>query len=264
MWAKTGKKPIGQYIFLAFSITWCAEALLIIVEKIGLFAGAAGMVAYYIIFLFGALLAPMYAVFILLKKQRIIRGVKDFCGLIFKADHVLKTVIVTVLFVLVFLVVNVLNNDYLHEPWYLFFLYIPPMIIGGGLEEVGWRGFLQPALEEKVPFFLASLISGVLWSIWHLPLWFVQNASQSSMNFISFACYCIMGAFVLAALYKLTKSVFSCVLIHASSNALGGMFTENTLINPIGIKLIAIYLILIFASIIIYTVVDKKNKILIG
>ena len=100
------------------------------------------MVAYYIIFLLGAALAPMYVVFILLKKRKMIRGVKGFCGRIFRVSHVLKTVIATVLSFLALLAVNVLNNDYLHEPWYLFFIYIPLMIIGGSLEEVGWRGFL--------------------------------------------------------------------------------------------------------------------------
>ena len=264
MWPKNEKKPVLQYIFLAFLIAWCALALLILGEKIGVLTGTAGVISYFIIVGLGAGLAPMYAVFILLKRHEKIRGIKDFCKLIFRTSYIIKTIIATTLFALAFLILNILNNDYLHEPWYLFILSIPLMIIGGGLEEVGWRGFLQPALENKVPFFLASLISGILWAIWHFPLWFVQNASQSSMNFISFACYCIMGAFVLAALYKLTKSVFACVLIHASSNAFGNIFTMDILTRPIGIKLIVTYLILIFASIVIGAVVDKKNKTLLG
>jgi len=68
---------------------------------------------------------------------------------------------------------------------------------------------------------------------------------------------------VLAALYKLTKNIFSCVLLHASSNALGGLFAESTLADPVTIKLIVIYLVMIIVSIIIGAIVDKKNKILI-
>ncbi len=260
MWPEKEKKPVLQYILFTFLIAWCAEALLILGEKAGVLTGTAGTIAYFIVVGFGAGLAPVYAVFIILKRHQKISGVKDFCGLILRTEHILKTIVVTALFFLAFLVLNILSNDYLHEPWYLFILYIPLMIIGGGLEEVGWRGFLQPALEEKMPFFVAALISGCLWTVWHIPLWFVQNASQSSMNFISFFCDCMMGAFVLATLYKLTKSVFACILLHAWSNVLGGMFTSNNLTGSMDIKLITIYLIMIVASIFICIVMDQKSK----
>ena len=69
---------------------------------------------------------------------------------------------------------------------------------------------------------------------------------------------------MLAALYKLTKNIFSCVLLHASSNALGDLFAESTLADPVNIKLIVIYLVMIIASIIIGTIVEKKNNMLIG
>lgn len=34
-------------------------------------------------------------------------------------------------------------------PLYMGFILILPMIIGGGLEEIGWRGLLQPELEKN-------------------------------------------------------------------------------------------------------------------
>ena len=37
------------------------------------------------------------------------------------------------------------------QPLYVGFLMILPMIIGGGVEEIGWRGLLQPELEKKYP-----------------------------------------------------------------------------------------------------------------
>lgn len=260
MWTEKEKKPILPYIFLAFLIAWCSEALLFLGERLGILVGSAGVVIATIVIGFGAGLAPLYAIYILLKKHGEIRGIKDFCRRIFKTDNLLKTIIITVLFCLSQLIPNIICNDYLGDPWYLFILYIPMMIVGGGLEEVGWRGFLQPALEEKFPFLFATLISGVLWAVWHIPLWFIQNASQSSFNFISFLCYCIMGAFVLAALYKVTKSVAACIFFHAWVNVLGGMFTSDILENPIDVKLIIIYLVMIVASIIVFLVADKKSR----
>lgn len=206
-------------------------------------------------------LAPMYTIFFLLKKYGKIRGVKDFCGRIFRTDNVPKTIIITAVFFLSQVILNIFCNDYLGNPWYLFILYMPLMIFGGGLEEIGWNGFLQPAMEENLPFPIATLISGVIWAVWHLPLWFVQNANQSSMSFISFLCHCIALAFVLATLYKLTESVFACLLMHAWVNVLGGMFTRGTLENPVDIKLLVIYIVEIILSIVIFSLVDKKSKI---
>ncbi len=40
----------------------------------------------------------------------------------------------------------------------------------GGMEEPGWRGLLQPALQNKFSPLVASLIVALFWSLWHLPL----------------------------------------------------------------------------------------------
>ena len=47
--------------------------------------------------------------------------------------------------------------------------------IYGGEEELGWRGILHPALSKKITFPLAALACGVIWALWHLPLWFIEG-----------------------------------------------------------------------------------------
>lgn len=37
-------------------------------------------------------------------------------------------------------------------------------------EEAGWRGFLYPALGERMPKVRAAVLSGVAWGAWHAPL----------------------------------------------------------------------------------------------
>jgi len=121
-----------------------------------------------------------------------------------------------------------LTGQYLGDTWYFALsavMWLVAGIIGGGMEEPGWRGFLQPALEEKMPFVVSALCVGAIWSVWHIPSWFVQSISQSSMNFFSFVLSCIGLSFVMAALFKLTRCVFSCVLFHSWSNALGSVFS---------------------------------------
>ena len=261
MWNEQGKKPILGYILLTFLIAWICEAILIFGEQFAILTGTVGVVVTFIIMGFGVGLAPMYAVYILLKKHKRIRGLKDFFGRVFKVDNVPKTIIITTVFCLILIIPNIMFNSYLGNPWYLFIAYIPLMIIGGGLEEFGWRGFLQPAMNEKLPFIVTSACVGVIWAVWHLPLWFMKNTSQSSMNFIAFFCFCIAAAFTLATLYKLTRSVFACVFLHAWANVLGGMFTRDIFENPVDLKLLAVYLIQIGAAILVFYIADKKVKL---
>ena len=76
----------------------------------------------------------------------------------------------------------------------------------------------QPLLEKHFSFWVAALIEGVIWSVWHLPLWLVPNTSQETYDFTAFTFYCITIELTLAAAYRLTKSVWVPILIHAWGN----------------------------------------------
>ena len=150
----------------------------------------------------------------------------------------------------------------LGNPLYYYILLMPLMIFGGGLEEIGWRGFLQPALEEKVGFVLATIVQGVIWSIWHFPLWFVQNANQSHFNFVAFSMYCMAFSFALALLYRISKSVIMVVLLHSWGNVvLGGMFTYHSLIDFPGIMTYIFYGVEIIVAISIVAMLNNKKKL---
>jgi membrane protease YdiL (CAAX protease family) len=51
------------------------------------------------------------------------------------------------------------------------------MFLGGGQEEIGWRGFALDRLLSRHNDFIASLILGTIWGLWHLPLWFMMTSS---------------------------------------------------------------------------------------
>ena len=50
-------------------------------------------------------------------------------------------------------------------------------------EEAGWRGFALPRLQAKYSALVSSLILGVIWTCWHLPLFFMTGATQMSIPF---------------------------------------------------------------------------------
>ena len=106
-------------------------------------------------------------------------------------------------------------------PWYLYLLYlIPTALLGGGNEEPGWRGFALPALLERFHPVQATLILGVLWSAWHLPL---MERYDTTFGWYLFDV--VPLTFVVNWLYlKSRGSVIPVMLLHAGTNVVGSFF----------------------------------------
>jgi uncharacterized protein len=88
-------------------------------------------------------------------------------------------------------------------------------------EELGWRGFLFPELHRMTSFTTASLISGVVWALYHLPVMLLSDynstapiAFQVVMFFISTIAYTFVNNWLRAK----SGSVWPAVLLHASHN----------------------------------------------
>ena len=104
-------------------------------------------------------------------------------------------------------------------PVYLFIPALAAGILGGGLEELGWRGIAQPEFERTMPRPVAAVIVGVLWALWHLPLFAIPGVPQYGRNYPLFAAALIGDAQLLAWLRERTQSIPLCVLFHAAGNA---------------------------------------------
>jgi membrane protease YdiL (CAAX protease family) len=57
-------------------------------------------------------------------------------------------------------------------------LFLQVFLVGGGNEELGWRGFALPRLQARYSALTASLIIDIAWFAWHLPLFVVAGSSQ--------------------------------------------------------------------------------------
>jgi len=56
-------------------------------------------------------------------------------------------------------------------------MFLNNLIQGPLGEEVGWRGYALTELKKRFSLVASSLILGVIWGLWHLPLWFVSGYS---------------------------------------------------------------------------------------
>jgi uncharacterized protein len=82
------------------------------------------------------------------------------------------------------------------------------MLIFGGQEEPGWRGFLLPRLEARHTPVRATLLLGVIWGIWHVPLY----------GPLGFAVPLVL-AFLYTWLYNRTGSVLLAIVLHGGITA---------------------------------------------
>ncbi|MGL6197526.1 MAG: CPBP family intramembrane glutamic endopeptidase [Lachnospiraceae bacterium] len=256
---------IKEFMLWTFGIAWGSEILLILGKHFSIFSGIADTIITYLVIGFGAGAAPAYACYIVFKKCGKIKGFRNFMGIVFRAESIKKTMILSLIFAFSQLLFCLVCEEYRGGAWYLFIVYLPLMVFGGGLEEIGWRGLLQPCLEKKFSFTAAALIEGLIWAVWHLPLWFVSGTSQSSYNFISFASYCLALGFMLAAFYQLTKCIFAGVLLHAWGNVtFGGTFTLYNLENLQSVETTIFYIVEIILAIIVIRLICPPPAVITG
>lgn len=86
---------------------------------------------------------------------------------------------------------------------------------------------MLPILEKKVSAPLATLIVGIVWVIWHIPLWFIEGNSHQSMSFIWFAVLGLALSYWLSMVYDITRAVMFCMILHGWTNTLMGVVDIN-------------------------------------
>lgn len=103
-------------------------------------------------------------------------------------------------------------------------IIVQAIFIYGGSEELGWRGIMQPFLQGKMSYPIATLIGGGIWSFWHIPLWFIDGNSHQGSSFFVFSVLAILLYFWLSAIINIGGSVFFCMILHGVTNTLLSVF----------------------------------------
>jgi len=127
------------------------------------------------------------------------------------------------------------------------------LLLAAGFEELGWRGYAFDSLQSRYTYFMASLIFGILWSLWHFPLLFVNNSYQYEIfheniwygvNF--FVSIIPLGVIISWICIKNGKSIPAAILFHflvnISQEALN-MSQETKCIETLVITVVAIAII---------------------
>lgn len=128
--------------------------------------------------------------------------------------------------------VNVFLSGYqpdqtlLLQPLMILPTFLVMFFVGGSFqEEFGWRGYALPRLLEKWNPAIASLILGTVWGFWHLPLFYIQGASQVFMPFGVFLMLAIAFSVLFTWFFQRTSgNLFSALLFHTAINTSFSIF----------------------------------------
>ena len=142
----------------------------------------------------------------------------------------------------------VLSGKMIIPTWYLPIILFVKALVFGGIEEIGWRYFFQPTLQEKLTYIVSTLCTFVAWSLWHL-LYFYIDGSLAMVKLLPFLLGLFSNCFILSAIYTKTRSLWLCVMTHALINSLSQLSsTEENLGLSLVIKVLIILLAMKIAS----------------
>lgn len=133
------------------------------------------------------------------------------------------------------------------------------MLIGGPLaEEPGWRGFALDRLQKRLGAAMGSIVLGIVWIFWHLPLFFIEGTSQNQKGFgfafWSWSLQLIVISLIFTLAYNSNrKSILAAILLHLMANI---AYPLN--LDPAGELVFSGVRILV--GVVVITLLLRKNK----
>jgi uncharacterized protein len=127
------------------------------------------------------------------------------------------------------------------------------LILAATFEELGWRSYAMDSLHSRYEYFTASLIFGLLWSGWHIPMFFINGTYQNEIVLqnvwygVNFLVSIIPLAFIISWICKTNRgSITAAVILHFCIN-----LAQESLQITQTTKCIETGILVVFAAVII-------------
>jgi len=218
-------RRVWVYLAATFAITWGAWWGLVLIARAGI--SAFGQPLFMTLYMLGGF-GPTIAAYLAVRATRDEGTLAEFHSRLLRWRVGLRYWLMTLLFpfVLAGLVVlgalwwePAVRSEIVLKSWWMALPLLLGMIIGGGLEELGWRGVAQPDFDRRFGKWSAVLLLGSIWAVWHLPLFSIPGTGQFGVPFLPYFISTVGLAAHLAWLYRRTESILCCILFHAAVNA---------------------------------------------
>jgi uncharacterized protein len=218
-WLKPTPSSALEFFGLTFAVTWACWLPLVLGISTRSLAGI--LLAHL-----GTYAPSLVAVWLTARNQGD-AGVRGLLGRVLQAQVAARWYVFAVTFMAAIKLVAALIHRVATGAWPAFGdfpWYFIPFVIAVSTpfqagEEIGWRGYALPRLAERWGLARASLLLGVVWAVWHLPLFFVRGADTFGQPFLVYLLQVTALSVAFAWLYgNVHGSLLLPMVLHAAIN----------------------------------------------
>ncbi|MDT0300668.1 CPBP family intramembrane glutamic endopeptidase [Streptomonospora wellingtoniae] len=224
-------RPMASFFTLAISLSWIAWTPYILSgHGLGLADfEIPGLWSQLLLMLPGAYLGPIFSAFLVTAAADGREGLRVWAGRLLKWRINWRWYALSLLGVPAALVLCGLpfaGGDVQLPPLVVLAAYIPGLVLQflttGIAEEPGWRDFALPRMQPYFGPLLGTLVLGVIWGIWHLPLFLTEWGGFPDTTWVQpveFVASCVAISVVMTWVFNRTgESLPIAILLHASVN----------------------------------------------
>ncbi len=124
--------------------------------------------------------------------------------------------------------------------------WILPLFTYAFFEEIGWRGFLLPHLQQRYSAWIATLILTAIWAFWHLPFFFYRFDFSPVIS-IGFVFGIFVGSIILTSIYNSNNGLLIPVMLFHFLNNLCSAFDKDLIVATLSIGFIFIAMYIVYA-----------------
>jgi membrane protease YdiL (CAAX protease family) len=220
------KRPLVAFFTLTCAVTWVCWAIGGALLRRGALVGTALSTLVTPAFLLGTF-APSLVALALTARADGRAAAGDLFGRVFKWDVGARWYV----FAASYMVVVKLTAAAIHrvamgawprfgtESWFVMAAALLISTWAQAGEEIGWRGYALPRLSSRLGLGPASVVLGVIWACWHLPLFFMPAGDTFGQSFPLYLLQVMAMSVAMAWLYWRTGgSLLLVMLLHAAAN----------------------------------------------
>lgn len=168
-----------------------------------------------VLFIFMNLL-PMLLAFALMRISGEVSGIRQFVKQAFTFREKWYAYAAAAFVPVVYYGVSLLlgNVTFTGSPFSAVIAYFPWTLLQGGLEEVGWRWYLQEHINIKKALSYKMLVISIIWFVWHFPIYRLPWITAGSSNYLIFYLMILGNTFTFGAVKELSRGSIPCIAAH--------------------------------------------------